>query len=51
MLCTVPDFPAVSFVGADLQSGVQYVKERIVEELLTTVIPPMATQAPIKEMK
>ena len=38
-----PDFPALSFTGTDLQGGIQYVKERIEEEILTAVVPPMAT--------
>lgn len=40
---TAPDFPAVSFIGTDLQGGIQYIKDRIEEELLTAVMPPVAT--------
>ena len=43
LLFTAPDFSAISFTGTDLQGGIQYVKERIEEELLTAVIPPIAT--------
>lgn len=43
LLFTVPDFPAISFVGADLQDGIQYVKERIEDELLICALPPLAT--------
>ncbi len=43
LLFTAPDFPAISFTGTDLQGGIQYIKERIEEELLTAVIPPIAT--------
>lgn len=43
LLFTAPDFPAISFTGTDMQGGIQYVRERIEEELLTAVIPPMAT--------
>ena len=46
LLFTAPDFPAISFTGTDLQGGIQYVKERIEEELLTAVMPPMATPIP-----
>ena len=37
------DFPALSFTGTNLQGGIQYVKERIEEEILTAVVPPIAT--------
>jgi len=43
LLFTAPDFPSISFAGTDFQGGIQYVKERIEEELLTSVVPPMAT--------
>ena len=43
LLFAAPDFPAISFTGTDLQGGIQYVRERIEEKLLTAVIPPMAT--------
>ena len=43
LIFTVPDFPAISFKGIDLQGGIQYIKDRIEEELLTAVVPPMAT--------
>lgn len=43
LLFTAPDFPAISFTGTNLQGGIQYAKERIEDELLTAVMPPMAT--------
>ncbi len=43
MCFTSPDFPAISYVCTDFQSGVQYIRECVEEELLTTVIPPIAT--------
>ena len=52
ILFTAPDFPSIAFVGTDFQGGIQYVKERIEEELLTSVVPPMATsmaQIPMDE--
>ena len=48
MFFTAPDFPTISFMGADFQGGIQYIKERMEEELLTSIMPPMAT--PIAEI-
>ena len=45
---TAPDFPTISFMGADFQGGIQYIKERMEEELLTSIMHPMAT--PIAEI-
>lgn len=38
-----PDFPTVSFVGMDYLGGLQYIKERIEDEVLTSVVVPEPT--------
>ena len=43
MLFSAPDFPDVQFCGADVQQGLQYIKERLQEEVLTALYPPSPT--------
>ena len=38
-----PDFPTVSFEGVDYLGGLQYIKERIEDEVLTSVVVPEPT--------
>lgn len=38
-----PDFPAFTHTDDDLQGGIQYMKEQIGEEVLTSVCPPTPT--------
>ena len=45
LLFTVPDFPDVQFCGTDVQQGLQYIKERLEEEVLTALYPPIPTPA------
>ena len=45
MLFSAPDFPGVQFCGADVQQGLQYIKERLQEEVLTALYPPIPTPA------
>ena len=37
----IPGFPNIQYRGTDMMSGVQYMKESLSEELLTTVNPPI----------
>lgn len=39
----VPDFPNVQFSGADMPSGLQYIKERLQEEKLLAIFPAAPT--------
>ncbi len=39
----VPDFPDISFSQTDLGTGVQYIKERLSEEVLAMPYPPEPT--------
>ena len=41
-----PDFPNVSYVGPDLQMGLQIVKDQISEEVLTAICTPTAVAVP-----
>ena len=38
-----PDFPALSHAGDDLLGGIQYIKDQIGEEVLTSLCPPTPT--------
>lgn len=39
----VPDFPAVKFSGTDMPQGLQYIKERLQDEKLISIFPPVPT--------
>ena len=43
MSFVAPDFPSVNFMGTDYLGGLQYMKERIEDEILTLVIVPEPT--------
>lgn len=43
MLLEAPDFPQVQFCGTDFGQGLQYMKDRLQEELLLTSLPPVPT--------
>lgn len=43
LLFETPDFPSVSFCGTDTARGLQYIKERLQEELLVSIQPPLPT--------
>lgn len=43
MLLEAPDFPQVQFCGTDFGQGLQYMKDRLQEELLLASLPPVPT--------
>lgn len=40
---SIPDFPALSFAGDNFTNGIQHIKEKLVEIVLTMPCPPQST--------